>query len=166
MAHNNSKEWFVVRTKPQKEEFARLNLERREVEVYLPRIVGTSASERPVPTPLFPCYLFVKLSLTQGYHRVVWTPGVKGFVAFGQEPAPVDDEVVEYLQHRTGEDGLIRPENRLRVGDRVKVTRGPFSGLIGIIERPCGRKGRIKVLMDFLKRGIIVDLPLVAVGRV
>lgn len=159
-------QWFVVRTKAQKEEVARVNLEHRGIKVYLPRIVEASFGGQTGPAPLFPCYLFVQINLREDYHRVIWTPGVRNLVAFGDEPAPLDEQVVTYLMSRTGPDGLIRRESGLRVGDRVRITHGPFAGLVGIIERACSRKGRIKVLMDFLRQGVVVDLPLVAVGRV
>jgi transcription antitermination factor NusG len=44
------------------------------------------------------------------------------------------------------------------VGDTVRVRNGPLAGLIGIIHGSIDEKGRIKVLMDFLKEGTRVEV--------
>jgi transcriptional antiterminator RfaH len=159
-------EWYVVRTKPRKEECAERNLTRRGVDVFCPRIlepVGWTTEWATVP--LFPGYLFVHVVLHSEYHSVMWAPGVKSFVAFGDLPTPVSPQIVNFLRAESGADGVIRPGQRLRAGERVKIKRGPFAGLIGIIEKPCAERGRIRVLMDFLRHGTAVELPITAVGR-
>ena len=159
------KEWFVVRSKPRKEECAVQHLRRRGVAVFFPRIlepVGIGNAWTTVP--LFPGYLFVEISLHQEFHQIIWTPGVKGFVAFGQIPTPIQPGVVHFLRQEAGVDAVIRPTRRFHVGDRVRIKRGPFAGLIGIIEKPCAESGRIRVLMDFLRQGTAVDIPVTAIG--
>ncbi len=160
------KEWFVVHSKPRKEEFALQNLSRRGVATFCPRIrepIGWGAEWATVP--LFPGYLFVEIDLQAEYHRVLWSPGVKNFVAFGSTPSSVQSEVVVFLQQATGEDGIIKGMKSFRVGDRVRIRRGPFAGLVAIIEKPCPERGRIRVLMDFLRHRTAVELPIAAVGR-
>ena len=159
------KEWFVVRSKPRKEECAVRHLRRRGVEVFFPRIlepVGFSNAWATVP--LFPGYLFVEISLHDEFHQIIWTPGVKGFVAFGEIPTPIQAGVVHFLRQEADADAVIRPTRRFHVGDRVRIKRGPFAGLIGIIEKPCAESGRIRVLMDFLRQGTAVDVPVTAIG--
>jgi len=39
------------------------------------------------------------------------------------------------------------------------VRNGPLAGLIGIIDGSIDEKGRIKVLMDFLKEGARIEIP-------
>jgi len=41
----------------------------------------------------------------------------------------------------------------------VRVRNSPLEGLIGIIDGSMDAKGRIKVLMDFLKEGTRVEIP-------
>ena len=160
-------DWFVIRSKPRKEECALQNLARRGVEVFFPRIlepVGWATDWTTVP--LFPGYLFVHIDLPSTYHTVIWTPGVKGFVAFGEIPTAVQPGIVNFLRQEAGDDGVIRPTTRYHVGQSVRIKRGPFAGLIGIIEKPCPERGRIRVLMEFLRRETAVELPVSAIGRV
>jgi len=161
------KEWYVVRTKPRKEEFALQNLHRREVGAFCPRIrepIGWATEWSTVP--LFPGYLFVEIELQEQYHSVLWSPGVKSFVSFGSTPSSLQPDIVVFLQQAAGDDGIIRAGARFRIGDRVRIRRGPFAGLVAIIEKPCPERGRIRVLMDFLRHRTAVDLPIAAIGRI
>jgi transcription antitermination factor NusG len=150
-------QWYVVRTKTRKEDFAVQQLESRGVCVFLPRVVEYGQDE---VAPLFPGYLFVRIALLAQYYRVVWTPGVRGFIAFGATPTPVSDAVIRLIVGSAGEGGIIRQEPRLQAGDRVQITGGPLAGLMAVIEQPCSQRGRVKIFLDFLRRGATVELPI------
>lgn len=154
--------WYAVRTKTRKEDFAAQQLEGRGVGVFLPRIAEYGC---PDIAPLFPGYLFVRIALLAQYYRVVWTPGVRSFVAFGAVPTPVPEGVIQLIGASAGEDGVIRPGMRFRPGDRVQITSGPLAGLVAVIENPCSRSGRVKILLDFLRQGTSVELPVGLVDR-
>jgi len=160
-------QWFVVSTKPRREEFAQDQLRRRDVETFLPRVQKPGRSQlRPLIAPLFPGYLFVHIELDEQYFNVVWTPGVGRFIGFGALPCPVDDAVIAFLYARAGREGIVRVDPVFKEGDMVRVTHGPFEGLIGIIENPgCGR-GRVRVLMELLRRQTRVEVPQHIIERV
>ncbi len=159
------RQWYVVRTKSRKEEHAEHELERRGVAVFLPRVLEPGRAPDEV-APLFPGYLFVHVELAAQYYRVVWTPGVRHFVAFGAVPTPVPEEVVRLIRARAGAAGVIRPETALRAGDRVQIRSGPLAGLVAVIQRPCSAPGRVQVLLDFLRHGASMDIPVGLVARV
>src|SRR5437773_5980588 len=140
-------QWYVISTKVRREEFAQEQLGRREVVTFLPRILEMPRLRtKPVVAPLFPSYLFVRIDLERQYFDVVWTPGVRKFIGFGALPCPVDDAVIGLLYARMGQEGVLRAEPVFKAGDVVRIKRGPFEGLVGIIEHPgCGR-GRVRVL--------------------
>ena len=162
-----NQQWFVISTKVRREEFAQEQLDRRAVETFLPRIIESSRFEiKPVVAPLFPSYLFVHIDLEQQYFDVVWTPGVRRFIGFGELPSPVDDAVIDFLHARMGQEGVLRAQPVFKPGDVVRIKRGPFEGLVGIIENPgCGR-GRVRVLMELLRRQTRVEVPQQIVERV
>ncbi|HVN86579.1 MAG TPA: transcription termination/antitermination NusG family protein [Candidatus Binatia bacterium] len=151
--------WYVVRTKVRREEYAQMQLARRGVETFLPRIRERArVGIHSVVAPLFPGYLLVQIDLETQYFDVVWTPGVNKFVTFGETPCPLDDSVVEYLRARAGVDGVIPVFPIFREGDRVRVKYGPMAGLEGFIESP-SRRGRVRILMELLRRQTRVELP-------
>jgi transcriptional antiterminator RfaH len=162
-ARDRDRQWYVVRTKARKEDFAVQQLERRGVAVFLPRILEHGRDE---VAPLFPGYLFVHIPLLEQYYRVVWSPGVRGFVAFGPTPTPVSDSVIWFIAASAGEGGVIRPLAPFKAGDRVQIKSGPLAGLIAVVQRPCSQRGRVQILLDFLRQGATVELPVGLVDRV
>jgi len=159
--------WYVVSTKARREQFAQEQLNRRAVETFLPRILEPGrVGIKPIVAPLFPSYLFVRIDLEQQYFNVVWTPGVRKFVGFETLPCPVDDAVVAFLVARVGHEGILRALPSFKEGDVVRVKHGPFEGLVGIIEHPGCGQGRVRVLMELLRRQTRVDLPQQIIERI
>lgn len=162
-----SAQWFVISTKLRREQFAQEQLARRGVETFLPRIVApVRPAGKNAVLPLFPNYLFVRIALEDQYFDVAWTPGVKRFICFGATPVPVDDSAVAFLQERVGPEGVLCVVPVFRAGDLVRVRYGPLAGLVGIIEHPGSTRGRVRVLMELLKRQTRVELPQQLVERV
>jgi transcriptional antiterminator RfaH len=157
--HDHS-QWFVVRTKARRESYAQDQLARRGVLTFLPRILepGRSAAE-PVVGPLFPGYLFAHLRLSLQYNAVIWAPGVRSFVSFGEIPCPLDDGVVDFIQTRCGAEGIVRALPTFNDGDVVRVKHGLFGGLLGVVQGEVSARCRVRVLMDLLRRQTQVSLP-------
>ena len=65
---------------------------------------------------------------------------------------------MDFLRLRAAPDGVLTAQSNLTVGSEVRITRGPFEGLAGIIENPPDARGRVKVLMQLLSRDVRVDL--------
>src|SRR2546427_6582480 len=163
VARGQDRQWYVARTKARKEDYAVQQLERRGVGVFMPRILEWGRDE---VAPLFPGYLFVHIALLEHYYRVVWAPGVRSFVAFGATPTPVQESVISFLAASAGEGGVIRPLAPFRAGDRVQIKSGPLAGLFAVVQRPCSGRGRVQILLDFLRRGATVELPVGLVDRI
>lgn len=153
--------WYAVHVKPRQEDRVSASLIERGWEVLLPRIHvrrkrrghGMLCTE-----PLFPGYLFVAVDLTpQVWNTVRWTPGVKAILGCGGVPSPVPAEPLTLIKQYLGPVGIIEPRPQFAQGDRVRVTDGPFAGLVGILERRASRAGRVRVLVDLL-RGAMVEL--------
>ena len=152
--------WYVVRSKPRREEYAQDQLERRGVVTFLPRILEpVRLRTEPVVGPLFPGYLFAHLTLATQYTRVVWTPGVRHLVAFGDVPTPVDQDVIDFIHERCGIEGVVRALPRFHDGDCVRVKVGPLEGLVGVVDGYIGAQRRVQVLMELLRRRTRVTVP-------
>jgi transcriptional antiterminator RfaH len=154
------RQWYVVRSKPRREEYAQEQLVRRGVETFLPRILEPlRGGSEPVVGPLFPGYLFARVDLLSQYNRVIWAPGVRNFVAFGDIPAALDSAVVDFLRARCGPEGVLRLVRTFHDGDLVRVTRGPLGGLIGVVQGYVSGQCRVRVLMELLRRRTQVSVP-------
>jgi len=152
--------WYVVRTKPRRERYAQEQLCRRGVETFLPRIVeAPRVGSDTLIAALFPGYLFAHIDLWQQYTKVIWTPGVRHLVAFGETPTPVDHEVIDFIQGRCGAEGIVSVQPTFRDGDLVRVTQGPMAGLVGVVDGHVSGRYRVHVLMELLRRRTRVTVP-------
>jgi transcriptional antiterminator RfaH len=156
---DKQRDWYVVYSKPHKEEQAQFHLRMKGLDVFFPRLdLLRVAEKRKRIIPLFPNYLFVRLHLPTEFHYVIWSPGVKRIVSFGDRPVPLDDDVVNFLKQQMDGDGVIQARSQLKPGQEVEIRGGPFDGLIAIIQDPPDAKGRVKILLKLLSRQISVKL--------
>jgi len=145
--------WYVIQTKPKKEEEAFCNLYSRGLECLFPKVLDYRTWHGRYTTiekPLFPGYLFVKLVLSQYYYKVKWTKGVAHFVGLGNVPAPIADEVVEIIYNQMGEQGRVKMGRDLRSGETVQIKSGPFKDLIGVFDRKVSARDRVRVLLHLV----------------
>jgi transcription elongation factor/antiterminator RfaH len=157
--NDTPRNWYVLYSKPHKEEQVQLHLGLKAIETFFPRLQWPRAAKaKKNVTALFPNYLFVRMNLTTETHRVIWTPGVKKIVSFSDTPIPLDDGIVEYLKHKADADGVIQAHSQLRPGQQVEIRGGPFDGFSGIIQNPPNAKGRVRILLKLLSRQISVKL--------
>jgi transcriptional antiterminator RfaH len=156
-----NKQWCAVYTKPQREEFAELNLHQRGVETFFPKLfLPQSAKRQKQIVALFPNYLFVCIEvLSVEYASVIWCPGVKRIVSFNGTPAIVDQSIIAFLIDQAGADGVISARCNVTIGQQVAINGGPFDGLVGIIQEPPSARGRVKILLELLNRPTMVDVP-------
>jgi transcriptional antiterminator RfaH len=157
--------WYLVQTKPSGESTAASNLERQGYEVYYPRLIRTvrrAGYRREAVVPLFPRYLFVRLSnLQQSLAPVRSTLGVAGVVRFGLDYAMVPSSVVHGLICRADPvSGLHRlnVSKSLPRGARIRIAEGVFRGLEGLFERDLG-VDRVLVLLQLLGRPTSIAVP-------
>lgn len=166
----DAKLWYAVFTKPRQEVVAEANLERQRFEVYLPRLrEQRRRGNRAVAVigPLFPRYLFIRLSLElDNAAPVRSTKGVCGFVRFGDLPAVVPDHLVERLRRAADpQSGVHVLDKPLRRGERVTILEGPMAGLEAVFEARSGNE-RVIVLLDLLGQANRVSIPQRSIGRV
>jgi transcription antitermination factor NusG len=147
--------WYAVQTKPRREERVLNWLRTRAgLPIFLPRVETLrrrGARRVVVVEPLFPSYVFVRMTLEpSSWSAVKWAPGVRRILGTDDVPIPVPAEAMRLLRDRCGDSEIVRWEPRLRPGERVRVARGPFEGLVGILERPATRGHRVRVLLQLL----------------
>src|SRR5262245_46727182 len=156
-----NKHWCAVYTKPQREEFAEVNLHLRGVETFFPKLfLPKSAKRKKQIVPLFPSYLFVCIDVISfEYASVIWCPGVKRMITFNGTPAIVEQSIIGFLMGQAGGDGVISARCNVTVGQQVAINWGPFDGLVGSMQELPNARGRVKILLELLSRPTRVDVP-------
>src|SRR5437764_12633077 len=141
------KQWCAVYTKPQRVEFAELNLRRRGVETFYPKLLLPSSAQRKCRVvSLFPNYLFVRFeTFSDEYSSVAWCPGVKRLVSFNATPAIIDESVVDFLVSQTETNGVVLARCDAWIGVEICIDGRPFHGLLAFLREPPEARAGVKV---------------------
>ncbi|MGE5462786.1 MAG: transcription termination/antitermination protein NusG [Syntrophothermus sp.] len=155
--------WYVVRSKPNKEEFLAGQLTAYGVEVFYPsiRVKTVNPRSRKIKA-YFPSYLFVHVDLQLvSASNLHWMPGAVNLVSFDGEPAPVPDVLITAIERQVerinnSQKSMLQD---LKHGDKVKIQEGPFAGYEAIFDEQIPGRERVRVLLNYLQsRHIPVEL--------
>ena len=146
--------WYVIQTKPKKEEEAKSYLSMKGLEIFNPlmeNFVIRNGAINKEYKPLFPGYMFGKFDLEQDYSLVRWGRGVKKVLSLGEGyPTPVADEVIEVIKRRTDSHGIVRKSYHFEANDRIRIKSGPLKDLLGIFERWVSDNDRVRILLNLI----------------
>ena len=114
-----------------------------------------------------PGYVLVHMEMTnRGYHLISSINRVTGFLGPQGKPMPMRDAEVNAILNRV-EEGEAAPRNLIRfeVGEKVKVTDGPFEGFDGMVEEVDEDHSRLKVSVSIFGRATPVELEFTQVSK-
>jgi transcription antitermination factor NusG len=157
--YNGESRWWAVYTHSRHEKLANRYLHNTGTEVFLPLYKASrrwNQRSARVELPLFPCYLFVRIPLSERM-RVLKAPGVIRIVGTGEQLTPLDDHEVSGIRSYLESDLPAEPFEAPAVGERVRILSGPLSGFTGTLLRQKGR-ARAVIEIELLMRSIIVDV--------
>jgi transcription antitermination factor NusG len=156
--------WYVLRSKPNKENFLWGQILAHQVEVFYPaiRVKVVNPRARKIK-PYFPGYLFVRVDTSQLSRSFwQWLPGACGLVSFSDTPAVVPEVMIDAIRRKVeeinnaGSEALVG----LQRGDPVRIQSGPFVEYDAIFDGCISGSDRVRVLLKHLQnRQIRVILP-------
>ena len=156
--------WFCLKSQPKHEHIAAAHLRQTStVEVFLPRIRFKRATRQGlawVTEALFPGYLFARFDWQESLRLVRHSRGVRGVVHFGERWPVIPDEIIRELQQTIGATDLRTIPAEFAPGDEVKLVEGAMRGLRAVVARVLPGRERIAVLMEFLGRQTMIEVPL------
>jgi transcriptional antiterminator NusG len=124
---------------------------------------------KKVPTErrFMPGYVLVRMEMTdRGYHLITSINRVTGFLGPQGRPMPMRDEEVNGILNRV-EEGAEAPRQLIHydVGEKVKVTDGPFEDFDGMVEEVDEDNQRLKVMVSIFGRATPVELEFAQVSK-
>ena len=114
-----------------------------------------------------PGYVLVRMEMSnRGYHLINSINRVTGFLGPQGKPMPMRDEEVNQILNRV-EQGEVAPRNLIRfdIGEKVRVTDGPFEGFEGMVEDVDEPSNRLKVTVSIFGRATPVELEFTQVTK-
>jgi len=156
--------WYVLQSKPLKEDFLATQLELRRIGTFNPQIRVRTVNPRARKIKsYFPGYVFVYLDLEKvGTFSMQFIPGAGKLVTFGGEASDVPDGLIHTIQQKVDEINEAGGElfDMLKTGETVVIHSGPFAGYEAIFDACLPGSERVRVLLKLLKnRQLPVDLP-------
>lgn len=147
--------WYVLHSKPNKEDFLFSQLRHRDIEVFYPclRVDPVNPRSRKV-RPFFPGYIFVRVDLENTpISSLAYVPGANRVVSFDHEPAIVADEVIHTIKQNLKQINQ-NPDlqyDQLHHGDPVTIKGGPFEGYEAIFDTRLKGSERVRLLIKLLR---------------
>jgi transcriptional antiterminator NusG len=114
-----------------------------------------------------PGYVLVRMEMSdQGYHLINSINRVTGFLGPQGRPMPMRDAEVNQILNRV-QEGEESPRTLIHfeVGERVKVSDGPFEGFDGVVEVVDDEQQRLKVSVSIFGRETPVELEFTQVAK-
>ena len=165
--------WYVVNCYSSKENQVKSNLEHRieamDMGEYIHEVIVPTETEieirdqqpKEVERQLFPGYILVSMELNEdSWLCVRETPGVTGFVGIGQDPTTLSSAEVEQIMSRI-ESREPKVKVKFQLGERVRITSGPFAEFAGSVDELQPDKGKARVLVSIFGRDTPVEVEIV-----
>jgi transcription antitermination factor NusG len=154
----NADQWFAVYTRAHHEKNVAEQLRCRGIEHFLP--LYTSARRwkdrvKVLQLPLFAGYLFVRVFPSQ-FLDVLRAHGVSRLVG-SPKPLPLAEKEIVQLRTWLSLSLAVEPNPYLRVGQLVRVRRGPLTDVEGILVR---KKNAIRLVVsiDLIQRSVALEI--------
>ncbi len=154
--------WFAIYVRARWEKQISKLFDQAGIEHYLPlykTIRIWSDRKKSVVVPLFPSYLFVKITKHEQY-KVMSTPGVVKIIKFEGVPVVIPEHQIDSIKLLLSKDVDIEaPQINPRPGDELEINKGSLKGLKGELVEYRGKK-KIAIRLDAIDKSIIIHIPL------
>jgi transcription antitermination factor NusG len=151
--------WYAVTVKHQHEQAVWSALTFKGLEALAPTYRGRrqwSDRVKELDLPLFSGYVFCRFPY-QERAKILDTPGVAEIVTFGGHAAEIPDEEISAIQAVLASGLPARRWPHLKLGDRVRVERGPLRGVEGTLLRERDNL-HLVIGVEMLQRWISIEL--------
>ncbi len=174
---DDGRRWFVIHCYSGYENKVSHNLEQRIetmgmqdkiFDVVVPteeEIEVKEGRRRTVERRVFPGYILVQMLMDEDSWYVVRnTPGVTGFVGMGNAPTPLRPEEVQAIMRRMEADAP-RVKVTYKIGQKVRITDGPFADFMGTVQEIDMDRAKVRVFVSFFGRETPVELDFLQVEK-
>lgn len=147
--------WYALYTRPNFEKKTYVELERKNIESFLPLHKVThrwSDRKKILEVPLFPNYIFVRIDYRRRWD-LLKINGLVKFLTCGNTAEVIPDQEMENIKKLIHGDPEVSNENYMR-GEELKIINGPLAGLKGVLINDGEQKLAVRV--NILRQYVIV----------
>jgi transcription termination/antitermination protein NusG len=177
-AKASEKRWYIVHTYSGYENKVKVNLEKRieymnmgdkifRIEVpqkTVTQIKGGKKQEKE--EKIFPGYVLVEMIMDEdSWYVVRHTSGVTKFVGSAKKPIPARDSEIKKIINRSSSQ-TQKIELDVKVGDKVRITSGPFADFIADIIEVYPDKAKLRANVSIFGRETPVELEYKQINKI
>ncbi len=164
------KRWYIVHVYSGHENKVKINLEKRieymdmgdkifRVEVPQKTITQVKAGKKTEKDEkIFPGYVLVEMIMSEeSWYVVRHTAGVTKFVGSAKRPIAAKESEIKRIIHRV-QSTVQKIELDIKVGDKVRISSGPFADFIGDITEVYPDKAKLRATVSIFGRETPVEL--------
>ena len=151
--------WYAVWTRSRHEQVVREQLERKQIEAFLPTVPRWSRwkdRKKQIAWPLFPGYCFARFD-PQHRLSILTCTGVVSIISFDGEPAAIPEHEIDSIRQLVESDLAYDPCPMIREGEMVEVMHGPLKGVAGRLVRK-GAHARLILSVDLIGQAVSVEV--------
>ena len=149
--------WFAIWTRSRAEKVVQDQLQRKDIEVFLPTVRRVSRwkdRKKEIDWPLFPGYCFARFDVRDSL-SVLKCVGVAQIIMFDGKPAPIPDDEIAAIQRLVSTELRYDPIPFIKEGDLVEVMHGPLRGVVGRLIRK-GPQTKLVLSITMINRAVAV----------
>lgn len=155
--------WHAIWTQSHAEQLVFDQLAAKGFTPFLPKLEVWSRRgnlRRIRSVPMFPSYLFLQHIVDRtSYVEILKARGVVRILGDRWDRlAIVPASEIEAIRRVAGAGPAAQPHPYLREGRRVRITRGPLSGVEGILLTNRADRGLLVISIDLLQRSVAVEV--------
>ena len=150
--------WYALKLRSHFEFTVRDALRAADITEYLPtypEVTRWSDREKTITRPIFAGYLFARFPLAR-VNEIRQTRGVIEILSIDHQPVSIPDSEIAALRRAVDSRAQLSPCAYV-AGDTVRVERGPFAGVSGVVSRVKGAT-LLTIPVEILGRAVSVEI--------
>jgi transcriptional antiterminator NusG len=151
--------WFALWTRSRHEQVVREQLDRKDIEAFLPTVTQWSRwkdRKKKIDWPLFPGYCFARFD-PQDRLPVLKCTGVVKIISIEGEPAAIPEHEIDWIRQLVDTDLAYDPCPMIHEGMMVEVKHGPLAGVVGRLVRK-GAHARLILSVNLIGQAVSVEV--------
>ena len=152
-------QWYALWTRSRHEQVVREQLDRKQIEAFLPPVTRWSRwkdRKKKIDWPLFPGYCFARFDPRERL-PVLKCMGVVNIVSVDSTPAPIPEHEIDGIRQLVESELAYDPCPLIHEGMMVEVRSGPLKGVIGRLVRK-GANARLVLAVDLIGQAVSVEV--------
>ena len=153
-------QWFAVWTRSRHEQTVLDQLQKKQIDVFLPTITRWSRwkdRKKKIDWPLFPGYCFARFDPDDTL-PILKCSGVVSIVSFDGKPAPIPPYELDSIRLLVTSELQYDPCPLIHEGMMVEVAHGPLRGVVGRLLRKDSNRARLVLSVDLIGQAVSVEV--------